>query len=243
MEERVIRKGGYGGISPSAARGHWRCAPPPNNCLPLSNSLLNLGLRLWWRSAGSLQFDDTSLVVRTLTEGCGFWGLACRGRCSEVVLVWRLEVEGREGEAYHSAVWGALDAEPVMVLRVDKEKDYIDLRECRIYEEDIQPCEERYNKSKLVHSIMRQIAEILNIDLEELYVHIGGHAFENPACYSWNLLLELAFHTHTSGDYDQLGDDLTGHSCNTRGGYHGRVVALDQVDQSKQLHEATSCLA
>ncbi|WVZ09702.1 hypothetical protein V8G54_014232 [Vigna mungo] len=155
--------------------------------------------------------------------------------------------------------------EPVMVLRVDKEKGYINLREHRVYEEDIQACEERYNKSKLVHSIMRHIAEILNIDLEELYVHIGGHAFEafkiistvpdsvlnlsmsvhemimlnhpclgfssvgygatqdigpflvdndghgNPACYSWNLLLELAFHTHTSGDYDQLGDDLIGH--------------------------------
>ncbi|XP_014492334.1 eukaryotic translation initiation factor 2 subunit alpha homolog [Vigna radiata var. radiata] len=87
--------------------------------------------------------------------------------------------------------------ELVMVLRVDKEKGYIDLRECRVYEEDIQAYEERYNKSKLVHSIMRQIVEILNIDLE------------NPACYSWNLLLELAFHTYTSGDYDQLGDDLT----------------------------------
>ncbi|WVZ09718.1 hypothetical protein V8G54_014248 [Vigna mungo] len=121
--------------------------------------------------------------------------------------------------------------EPVMVLRVDKEKGYIDLRERRVYEEDIQAYEERYNRSKLVHSIMRQIVEILNIDLE------------NPTCYSWNLLLELAFHTHTSGDYDQLGDDLTGHSCDTRGGYHGRVVALDQMDQSKQLHEATSCLA
>ncbi|WVZ07754.1 hypothetical protein V8G54_021100 [Vigna mungo] len=101
--------------------------------------------------------------------------------------------------------------EPVMVLSVDKEKGYINLRERRVYEEDIQACEERYNRSKLVHSIMHQIAEILNIDLEELYVHIGGHAFENPTCYSWNLLLELAFHTHTSGDYDQLGDGLTGH--------------------------------
>ncbi|WVZ02893.1 hypothetical protein V8G54_023699 [Vigna mungo] len=133
--------------------------------------------------------------------------------------------------------------EPVMVLRVHKEKDYIDLRERRVYEEDIQACEERYNKSKLVHSIMRQIAEILNIDLEELYVYIGGHAFENPTCYSCNLLLELAFHTHTSGDYDQLGDDLIGHSCDTRGRYRGRVVALDQMDRSKQLNEATSCLA
>ncbi|KAL2333438.1 hypothetical protein Fmac_014651 [Flemingia macrophylla] len=88
--------------------------------------------------------------------------------------------------------------EPVMVLRVDKEKGYIDLSKRRVSEEDIQACEERYNKSKLVHSIMRHVAETLNIDLEflfvelnsngfvqELYIHIGwplyrkyGHAFE-----------------------------------------------------------------
>ncbi|CAI9762270.1 unnamed protein product [Fraxinus pennsylvanica] len=75
--------------------------------------------------------------------------------------------------------------EPVMVLRVDKEKGYIDLSKRRVSEEDIQACEERYNKSKLVHSIMRHVAETMNIDLEDLYVHVGwplyrkyGHAFE-----------------------------------------------------------------
>ncbi|KAM1215112.1 hypothetical protein ACFX13_011804 [Malus domestica] len=39
--------------------------------------------------------------------------------------------------------------EPVMVLKVDKEKGYIDLSKRRVSEEDIQACEERYNKSKL----------------------------------------------------------------------------------------------
>jgi len=56
--------------------------------------------------------------------------------------------------------------EPVMVLRVDKEKGYIDLSKRRVSEEDIQTCEERYNKSKLVHSIMRHVAETLDLDLE-----------------------------------------------------------------------------
>ncbi|PSS34444.1 Eukaryotic translation initiation factor 2 subunit alpha like [Actinidia chinensis var. chinensis] len=75
--------------------------------------------------------------------------------------------------------------EPVMVLRVDKDKGYIDLSKRRVSEEDIQVCEERYNKSKLVHSIMRHVAETLQLDLEDLYVHVGwplyrkyGHAFE-----------------------------------------------------------------
>lgn len=56
--------------------------------------------------------------------------------------------------------------EPVMVLRVDKEKGYIDLSKRRVSEEEIQGCEERYNKSKLVHSIMRHVAETMEIDLE-----------------------------------------------------------------------------
>ncbi|PHU21511.1 Eukaryotic translation initiation factor 2 subunit alpha [Capsicum chinense] len=56
--------------------------------------------------------------------------------------------------------------EPVMVLRVDKEKGYIDLSKRRVSEEDISACEERYNKSKLVHSIMRRVAETMGIDLE-----------------------------------------------------------------------------
>ncbi|XP_058074295.1 eukaryotic translation initiation factor 2 subunit alpha homolog [Magnolia sinica] len=75
--------------------------------------------------------------------------------------------------------------EPVMVLRVDKEKGYIDLSKRRVSEEDIQGCEERYNKSKLVHSIMRHVAETMLLDLEDLYIHVGwplyrkyGHAFE-----------------------------------------------------------------
>ncbi|THG04799.1 hypothetical protein TEA_001731 [Camellia sinensis var. sinensis] len=56
--------------------------------------------------------------------------------------------------------------EPVMVLRVDKDKGYIDLSKRRVSEEEIQTCEERYNKSKLVHSIMRHVAETMILDLE-----------------------------------------------------------------------------
>lgn len=67
----------------------------------------------------------------------------------------------------------------------NREKGYIDLSKRRVSEEDVQACEERYNKSKLVHSIMRHVAETLSIDLEELYTTIGwplyrkyGHAYE-----------------------------------------------------------------
>lgn len=75
--------------------------------------------------------------------------------------------------------------EPVMVLRVDKEKGYIDLSKRRVSPEDVQKAEERYNKSKLVHSIMRHVAETTGRDLEALYDNIAwplykshGHAFD-----------------------------------------------------------------
>lgn len=63
--------------------------------------------------------------------------------------------------------------EVVVVLRVDKEKGYIDLSKRRVSAEDITKCEEKYNKSKSVHSILRHVAEKHNIPLEELYKTIG----------------------------------------------------------------------
>src|ERR1700760_890516 len=59
--------------------------------------------------------------------------------------------------------------EVVVVLRVDKEKGYIDLSKRRVSTEDILKCEERFAKAKTVHSIMRNIAEKTQQDLEKLY--------------------------------------------------------------------------
>lgn len=75
--------------------------------------------------------------------------------------------------------------EVVVVLRVDEDKGYIDLSKRRVSEEDAAKCEEKYNKSKAVHSILRHVAETQNRDLEQLYIKIGwplykkyGHAYE-----------------------------------------------------------------
>ncbi|KAL5629919.1 hypothetical protein BROUX41_001525 [Berkeleyomyces rouxiae] len=75
--------------------------------------------------------------------------------------------------------------EVVVVLRVDKEKGYIDLSKRRVSAEDIVKCEERYNKSKMVHSIMRHVAEKTNVPILELYESIAwplnrkyGHAID-----------------------------------------------------------------
>lgn len=75
--------------------------------------------------------------------------------------------------------------EVAVVLRVDKEKGYIDLSKRRVSPEEAQACEDRFNKSKAVHSIMRHVAEKLGHDLEEFYQKLGwplykkyGHAYD-----------------------------------------------------------------
>lgn len=75
--------------------------------------------------------------------------------------------------------------EVVVVLRVDKEKGYIDLSKRRVSPEDVAKCEDRYNKSKAVHSIMRNVADKHGIVLETLYERVGwplyrkyGHAYD-----------------------------------------------------------------
>lgn len=60
--------------------------------------------------------------------------------------------------------------EPVMVLRVDREKGYIDLSKRRVSPEEAAGCEERYNRGKMVSSIMRHVAEVTGVPLEELNV-------------------------------------------------------------------------
>merc|ERR1711907_869164 len=59
--------------------------------------------------------------------------------------------------------------EVCMVLRVDKEKGYIDLSKRRVSPEDVQKCDERFQRSKAVHSILRHVSEVAHVDMESLY--------------------------------------------------------------------------
>lgn len=58
--------------------------------------------------------------------------------------------------------------EVAMVIRVDKEKGYIDLSKRRVAKEDVVKCEERYSKGKHVNSIMRHLAETTGSNLLDL---------------------------------------------------------------------------
>mmetsp|Transcript_67046 Transcript_67046/g.111463 ORF Transcript_67046/g.111463 Transcript_67046/m.111463 type:complete len:348 (-) Transcript_67046:103-1146(-) len=75
--------------------------------------------------------------------------------------------------------------EVCMVLRVDTEKGYIDLSKRRVSPEDVVKCDERFQRSKAVHSIVRHVAETQHVEMEHLYSLSAwplyrkyGHAYE-----------------------------------------------------------------
>ena len=75
--------------------------------------------------------------------------------------------------------------EVAMVLRVDKEKGYIDLSKRRVSPEDVAACEDKFNKAKAVHGVLRHLAERRKFYLEDLYERIAwplyrkyGHAYD-----------------------------------------------------------------
>ncbi len=73
--------------------------------------------------------------------------------------------------------------EVVMVIRVDKEKGYIDLSKRRVAPEDVKGAEDRYAKAKAAHAIIRHVSNRLHTPMLSLYKRIGwplqrkyGHA-------------------------------------------------------------------
>ena len=62
---------------------------------------------------------------------------------------------------------------------------YIDLSKRRVSSEDIEKCEEKYEKGKLVNSVLTHVAGKLEMDIEELYEKVAwplgtkfGHAYD-----------------------------------------------------------------
>ncbi|KAL5016081.1 hypothetical protein ScPMuIL_005670 [Solemya velum] len=70
-------------------------------------------------------------------------------------------------------------SECVVVIRVDKDKGYIDLSKRRVSPEEVVKCEEKFAKAKAVNSILRHVGELLNYkhdeQLEELYKKTAWH--------------------------------------------------------------------
>ncbi|KGO74448.1 Nucleic acid-binding, OB-fold [Penicillium italicum] len=128
--------------------------------------------------------------------------------------------------------------EVVIVLR------YIDLSKRRVSPEDVIKCEERYNKSKAVHSIMRHVAEATQTPLETLYENIGwplnqkyGHAHDafkisitNP-----NVWDEITFPSDAvkSELQQYIGSKLTPHPTKVRADIEVTCFGYDGIDAVK----------
>ena len=59
--------------------------------------------------------------------------------------------------------------EVVVVIRVDKEKGYIDLSKRRVSAEEILKCEEKFANGKTVNSILRHTAQVLKFTTDEQF--------------------------------------------------------------------------
>jgi translation initiation factor 2 subunit 1 len=75
--------------------------------------------------------------------------------------------------------------ETMMVIRVDKERRYIDLSKKKVQPEEALQTERHFKKAKMVHNILRQVAIKMDCTLLELYEAFGwdlydkfGHAYD-----------------------------------------------------------------
>lgn len=63
-------------------------------------------------------------------------------------------------------------SESVLVIRIDKDKDYIDLSKRRVQPEDVKQCEDRFIRSKTVFHIIHYAAEVMGIKNKEDFDHL-----------------------------------------------------------------------
>lgn len=76
--------------------------------------------------------------------------------------------------------------EPMVVIRVDKERRYIDLSKKKVQPEEAAEYEKYFKKAKMVHNILKQVAVKLDCTLLEIYEKFGwdlydkyGHAYDS----------------------------------------------------------------
>ena len=108
---------------------------------------------------------DTAVMVqvKSIGEICAYVSLLEYNNAEGMILL--SELSRRRIRSINSLIKVGR-TEPVMVLSVDPDKDYVNLSKRRVAEEDAKACEDRYNKSKLVHSIMWHVAETMAVHLE-----------------------------------------------------------------------------
>mmetsp|Transcript_15595 Transcript_15595/g.33136 ORF Transcript_15595/g.33136 Transcript_15595/m.33136 type:complete len:341 (+) Transcript_15595:59-1081(+) len=98
-----------------------------------------------------------------------------------------------------------------MILRVDKDKGYIDLSKRRVEPEDATAKEETFAKAKAVHGIMRHVASMNSIDVEELCNKISWplYAQYTDAFDAFRKHINEEINIWKDLDFSKPGQDLT----------------------------------
>jgi len=100
-----------------------------------------------------------------------------------------------------------------MILRVDKEKGYIDLSKRRVDPEDATMKEEAFAKAKAVHGIMRHVAAMHEIEVEELCKKVSWPLYNNKKYEDAHEALKKHINEEINVwdelDFSQPGLDLT----------------------------------
>lgn len=141
--------------------------------------------------------------------------------------------------------------ECVVVIRVDKDKGYIDLSKRRVSPEEVIKCEEKFAKAKAVNSILRHVGELMGYSndamLEELYektawffdekYNKSGMAYEafKHAVQNQSVLDELDIDEETKQClYDNICRRLTPQAVKIRADINVECTYYDGVDAVKR---------
>jgi translation initiation factor 2 subunit 1 len=68
--------------------------------------------------------------------------------------------------------------ETMMVIRVDKDKRYIDLSKKKVQPEEAAQTEKYFKKAKMVHNILKQVAVKMDCTLLSLYEKFGWDLYD-----------------------------------------------------------------
>merc|ERR1711998_433423 len=123
-----------------------------------TTSSVNLNCRMYQQRFPKVE-DVVIVQVRSIADMGAYVSLLEYGNIEGMILL--SELSRRRIRSINKLV-RVNKTEVVMVLRVDKEKGYIDLSKRRVDPEDVGRCEDRYNKAKQVHSVLRHIASSYN---------------------------------------------------------------------------------
>merc|ERR1712212_1454939 len=131
---------------------------------------INMALTCWYYENKYPEIDDVVMVnVRSIADMGAYVHLLEYNSIEGMILL--SELSRRRIRSINKLI--RIGRSEVVVVRVDREKGYIDLSKRRVSPEDIKKCDEKFARGKCVNSILRHVAEILeygtNEQLEELY--------------------------------------------------------------------------